>query len=46
MNGCNSIEAINEIILSGKTKFRLDEISKIENNFYQEINQKKTCSKK
>ena len=46
MNGCNSIEAIDEIILSKQTKFRLDEISKIENNFYQEINQRKSCSKK
>ena len=29
-----------------QTKFELDEISKIENYFIEEINQRKTCSKK
>ena len=29
-----------------KKKSRLDEISKIENYFYEEINQRKSCSKK
>ena len=51
MNECNSIEnnsigAINKTNLSEETKFRLDEISKIENYFIKEINQRKSCSKK
>ena len=46
MNDCNSIEAIDKVILSEQTKFQLDEISKIENYFYQEINQRKSCSRK
>ena len=29
-----------------QTKFQLDEITKIENYFNQEINQRKSCSKK
>ena len=45
MNKSNSIEAIDNTYLSEQTKFRLDEISKIENYFYQEINQRKSCSK-
>ena len=32
--------------LTDQTKFRLDEISKIENYFNSEINQRKICSKK
>ena len=32
--------------LTDQTKFRLNEISKIENYFNQEINQRKTSSKK
>ena len=40
MNKNNSIEWI------FKTKFRQSEIIGIENYFYQEINQRKTCSKK
>ena len=32
--------------LSDQTKFRLSEIMGIENYFYQEINQQKSCSKK
>ena len=46
MNKCNSIEAIDKINLSEQTKFRLDEISKIENYFIEEINQRKSCNKK
>ena len=32
--------------LTDLTKFRLNEITKIENYFNQEINERKTCSKK
>ena len=46
MNKCNSIEAIDKTDLSEQTKFSLDEISKIENYFIEEINQRKSCSKK
>ena len=40
------MDEINKINLSEQTKFRLDEISKIENYFVEEINQRKSCSKK
>ena len=43
---CNSIEAIDKTDLSEQTKFRLDEISKIENYFIKETNQRESCSKK
>ena len=46
MNKSNSIEAIDKTNLSEKTKFRLDEISEIENCFIEEINWRKSCSKK
>ena len=46
MNESSSIKAIGKTILSEQTKFQLYEISKIENYFYQEINQRKPCSKK
>ena len=46
MNRSNSIEAIDRTDLSEQTKLRLDEISKIENYFFEEINQRKSCSKK
>ena len=46
MNESNSIEAIDKINLTNQTKFRLDEISKIENYFIEEISQRKSCSKK
>ena len=46
VNKCNSIEAIVKTNLSEQIKFRLDEISKIENCFVEEINQRKSCSKK
>ena len=37
---------IDKTKLSDQTKFRLDEIKKIENYFISEINQRKLCSKK
>ena len=37
---------INKTNLSKQTKFRQSEINGIENYFHQEINQKKSCSKK
>ena len=37
---------INKINLSEQTKFGLSEIIGIENYFHQEINQRKSCSKK
>ena len=46
MNKSNSIEEIEKTDLSEQTKFWLDEISKIENYFIEEINQRKSCSKK
>ena len=46
MNNSNSIEAIDKTNLTNQTKFWLDEISKIENYFIEEINQRKSCSKK
>ena len=46
MNKSNSIRAIDKTNLSEQTKFRLDEISKIENYFIKEINQRKSCSQK
>ena len=46
MNKSNSIELINRTNLTEKTKFRLDKISEIENYFYEEINQRKSCHKK
>ena len=46
MNESNSIEIIGKTNLTEQTKFRLDEISKIENYFHEEINQRKSCSKK
>ena len=46
MNKSNSIEAIDKTILSEQTKFWLSEIIGIENYFYQELSQRKSCSKK
>ena len=46
MNESNSIKAIDKTNLSKQTKFRLNEIIGIENYFYQEINQRKSCSEK
>ena len=46
MNESNSIKAIDKRILSEQAKFRLSERIGIENQFYQEISQRKSCSKK
>ena len=46
MNQSNSIEAIDKTNLTNQTKFWLSEIIGIENYFHQEINQRKSCSKK
>ena len=46
MNENNSIETIDRTNLTEQTKFWLDEISKIENYCHQDINQRKSCSKK
>ena len=46
MNENNSIETINRTNLTEQIKYRLDEISKIENYFHEEINRRKSCSKK
>ena len=40
------MDQINKIKLSEQTKFRLDEISKSENYFIEEINQRKSYSQK
>ena len=45
MNECNSIE-IDKTNLTDQTKFRLDEINKIENYFNSEITQRKSSIKK
>ena len=42
----NSLETIDKTFLSEQTKFQLSEIIEIENYFYQEINQRKSCCKK
>ena len=42
----NSLETIDKAVLSEQTKFRLSEKAGIENYFYQEIRQRKSCSKK
>ena len=46
MNKSSSIKAIEETILSEQTKLQLSEIIGIEYYFYQEIDQRKLCSKK
>ena len=46
MKKSNSIGAIDKTDLSEQTKFRLDKISKIENYFIEEINQRKSYSQK
>ena len=45
MNESNSIEAIDRTNLTEQIEFRLDKISKIENYFHEEINQRKSYSK-
>ena len=42
----DSIETIDRANLTDQTKFRVSDISKIENYFREEINQRKTSSKK
>ena len=42
----NSLETIDKTVLSEQTKSRQIEIIGIENYFYREINQTKSCSKK
>ena len=42
----NYVETIDRTNLNKQTKIRLDKITEIENYFYQEINQRKSCSKK
>ena len=46
MNKSSSIKAIDKTILSEQTKPWLSEIIGIENYFHQEIDQRKSCSKK
>ena len=46
MNESSYIEAIDRTNLTNQTKFRLNEISKIENYFNQEIEERKINSKK
>ena len=46
MNESNSIKGIGKTNLSEQTKFRLSEIIGIENYFHEEINQRKSYSKK
>ena len=46
MNECSAIEAIDKTVLFEQTKFRLDEISEIENYIIKEIHQRKLCSRK
>ena len=47
MNESNSIETIDGTkLVAEETNFHLDEIIKIENYFHEEINQRKSCSKK
>ena len=45
MNENDSIEAIDKTNLTEETKFWLGEMIGIENYFYQDINQRKSCSK-
>ena len=46
MNESNSTEVIDKTNLANQTKFQLDEINEIENCFIEEINQRKSYSKK
>ena len=45
-NSLKTIDKIDKTVLSKQTKFRLSEVIRIENYFYQEINQIKLCCKK
>ena len=42
----NSVEAIDKTNLTSQSKFQFDEISKTENYFIEEINHRKSYSKK
>ena len=46
MNKNNSLQSFDKTVLSEQANFRLIEIIGIENYFYQEISQRKSCSKK
>ena len=46
MNECNSIETIDGTNLTEQTKIGLNKITEIEIFFHEEINQRKSCSKK
>ena len=46
MDESNSMRTIDRTNLTEQTKIRLDKITGIENYFYEEINQRKSCSKK
>ena len=46
MNERNSIKSIDKTILSEQTKLQLSEIIGTENYFFQDINQRKSCSEK
>ena len=46
MNQSNSIELINRTNLTEQAKFRLNKLSEIGNYFFEEVNQRKSCSKK
>ena len=46
MNESNSIETIDRTNLTELTKITLNKIPEIENYFHEEINQRKSCSKK
>ena len=46
MNKSNSIELINRTNLTEQAKFRLNKLNEIENYFFEEVNQRKSYSKK
>ena len=46
MNESNSIETIDKTNLTKQTKFRLNEINKIEKYFIEDINQRRSYTKK
>ena len=46
MNKFDSVETLVNIYLIDQTKFRLNEINKIEDHFNSEIQERKTMSKK
>ena len=46
MKESNAIEAIDRTNVTEQRKIRLNKITEIENYFHEEINQRKSCSKK